>query len=177
MTCHYLLAKIMKITKSSLNKNTVMLILLAQSEAYSNMCKTIQILNEKEYRRKSDRKGMNKFHDALKESYGPKSSGKTTLLSVLHIDKDVFLHTSFIKIEKFRYFSGGRQIYLTLLAWLLIQDKKSTRLNSIVSSPKLLLPAILFNKTRLHWCEFIGYILDSHSFSTKNKSKLHLFSI
>ena len=88
-----------------------------------------------------------------------------------------FLHTSFIKIEKFRYFSGGRQIYLTLLAWLLIQDKKSTRLNSIVSSPKQLLPAILFNKTRLHWCEFIGYILDSHSFSTKNKSKLHLFSI
>ena len=88
-----------------------------------------------------------------------------------------FLHTSFIKIEKFRYFSGGRQIYLTLLAWLLIQDKKSTRLNSIVSSPKQLLPAILFNKTRLHWCEFIGYILDSHSLSTKNKSKLHLFSI
>ena len=49
----------------------------------------------------------------------------------------------FIKIEKFRYFSGGRQIYLTLLAWLLIQDKKSTRLNSIVSSPKQLLPAKL----------------------------------
>ena len=89
----------------------------------------------------------------------------------------IFLHTSFIKIEKFRYFSGGRQIYLTLLAWLLIQDKKSMRLNSIVSSPKQLLPAILFNKTRLHWCEFIGYILDSHSFSTKNKSKLHLVSI
>ena len=72
-------------------------------------------------------------------------------------------------------------IYLTLLAWLLIQDKKNTRLNSIVSSPKQLLPAILFNpvfnKTRLHWCEFIGYILDSHSFSTKNKSKLHLFNL
>ena len=84
-----------------------------------------------------------------------------------------FLHTSFIKIEKFRYFSGGRQIYLTLLTWLLIQDKKNTRLNSIVSSPKQL----LFKKTRLHWCEFIGYILDSHSFSTKNKSKLHFFSI
>ena len=53
----------------------------------------------------------------------------------------------------------------TLLAWLLIQDKKSTRLNSIVSSPKQLLAAIMFNKTRLNWCEFIG----SRSFSTKNK--------
>ena len=98
-------------------------------------------------------------------------------VSVLRTNGPLVLHTSFIKIENFRYFSGGRQIYITLLAWLLIQDKKSTRLNSIVSSPKQLLPAILFNKTRLHWCEFIGYILDSHSFSTKNKSKLHLFSI
>ena len=62
-------------------------------------------------------------------------------------------------------------IYLTLFAWLLIQDKKSTRLTSIVSIPKQMLPAILFNKTRLHWCEFIWYILDSHSFSTKNKIK------
>ena len=97
--------------------------------------------------------------------------------SVRSIFLTYLFHESFIKIEKFRYFSGGRQIYLTLLAWLLIQDKKSTRLNSIVSSLKQLLPAILFNKTRLHWCEFIGYILDSHSFSTKNKSKLHLFSI
>ena len=86
-----------------------------------------------------------------------------------------FLTYLFHKDRKIPYFSGGRQIYLTLLAWLLIQDKKSTRLNSIVSSPKQLLPAILFNKSRLHWCDFIGYILDSHSFSTKNKSKLHLF--
>ena len=58
-------------------------------------------------------------------------------------------------------------IYLTLLAWLLIQDKKSTRLNSIVSSPKQLLPAILFNKTRLHWCEFIGYFLIHTRFQRK----------
>ena len=78
-----------------------------------------------------------------------------------------FLHTSFIKIEKIWYFSGGRQIYLTLLAWLLIQDKKSTRLNSILSSPKQLLAAIMLNKTRLNWREFIVYNLDSRSFSRK----------
>ena len=68
-----------------------------------------------------------------------------------------------------------RKIDFTLLAWLLIQDKKSTRLNSIVSSPIELLAAMMFNKTRLNLCEFIGYNLDSRSFSTKNKTKLHLF--
>ena len=53
---------------------------------------------------------------------------KDSRVSVLNIDDDhiigiqfqiskdnFFLHTSIIKIEKFRYFSGGRQIFLTYL--------------------------------------------------------------
>ena len=40
----------------------------------------------------ADRKDMNKFHDALKTIYGPKSSGATTLLraggSTFLIDKE-----------------------------------------------------------------------------------------
>ena len=43
----------------------------------------------------ADRKDMNKFHDALKTIYGPKSSGATTLLvadgSTLLTDKEAIL--------------------------------------------------------------------------------------
>ena len=43
----------------------------------------------------ADRKGMKKFHDALKTIYGPKSSGATTLLSAdgstLLTDKEAIL--------------------------------------------------------------------------------------
>ena len=45
-----------------------------------------------------------------------------------------FLTYLFHKDRKIPVFSGGRQIYLTLLVWLLMQDKKSTRYNSIVST-------------------------------------------
>ena len=69
--------------------------------------------------------------------------------------------------HKDRRKNSGILVVVDKSAWLLIQDKKSTRLNSIASSPKQLLAAIMFNKTRLNWCEFIGYNLDSRSFSTK----------
>ena len=86
-----------------------------------------------------------------------------------------FLHTSIIKIENSGILVMVDKSILHRWLGLLIQDKKSTRINSIVSIPKQLLAAIMFNKTRLNWCEFIAYNLDSRSFSTKNKSKLHLF--
>ena len=38
----------------------------------------------------------------------------------------VFLHTSVKKIELFRYSVVVHKSYLTLLVWLLVQDKNST---------------------------------------------------
>ena len=65
---------------------------VSKKAAYSNICKTVQTklgdMQDSRLRKKAeeiqsnaDRKGMNKFHDALKTIYGPKSSGATTLLS------------------------------------------------------------------------------------------------
>ena len=45
-----------------------------------------------------------------------------------------FLHTPVKKIELSCYSVVMHKSYLTLLVWLLIQDKKSTRVNSIVST-------------------------------------------
>ena len=74
--------------------------------AYSNICKTVQTkLRDKQeswLRKKTeeiqsfaDKKDMKKFHDALKNMYGPKSSGVTTLLSAngstLLTDKEAIL--------------------------------------------------------------------------------------
>ena len=48
----------------------------------------------------ADRKDMKKFHDAMKTSYHPKSSGATPLLSAdgstLLTDKDAILNTSVV---------------------------------------------------------------------------------
>ena len=66
---------------------------VSKKAAYSNICKTVQTklrdmqnswLRKKteEIQSFADRKGMKKFHDALKNIHGPKSSGATTLLSV-----------------------------------------------------------------------------------------------
>ena len=62
--------------------------ILAQYPRNSNICKTVQTkLRDmqdswlRKIRSFADRKDTEKFHDALKTIYGPKSSGATTLLS------------------------------------------------------------------------------------------------
>ena len=79
---------------------------VAKKAPYSNTCTTVQTeLRDMQYswlRKKTEeirsfayRKDMKKFHDALKNIYGPKSSGATTMLSAdgstLLTDKEAIL--------------------------------------------------------------------------------------